>query len=715
MKKVLAFFILILLIIGIAAGIYLVKKQQSIKSKATIEGTQIEFIDNSGNLLTSASSRNIKLRLIFSASSSAVPSASPFASPSAAPSPSASASAVPTSIPTIQNLVVNGSFETAGNGQTPQNWEQWDGAPFGPLIRSDDKFREGSWSLKGNIAVNPGHSITQTVNIEPNKSYAFSAWVFTDDLRTFIDTGDNGDPGKLSGLVRECETRATEQNGWHKLTCNFQTTAQASRVQVRLIAYSINTWFDDIEVKESTNSAVQGVAFAQEAFPTAYRIANFQSGLEFSSEQLFDQNSKEVSWRLSQGNGQKTVYVQFKVNGVWQAPISNQINLNYTDPPGPAYGIQIDVRDQAKIPTQTQADLVKPKWVRFVYPCTDTASSSACPNDWHKTNLINSIPNSDTIKRLAIVNGETAWGSPVGSTDVALWRAYIDGKYLPVLKQVVQNTGFNLSGVELWNEEDHNSDPNVIPYIPQASYAYLLKSSSALIRSINPNLNIISGGILGNANYLKEVKAADADAFSDIDAIGVHPYVTPDNINQITTILNSLKQSNTQVGITQPFWITEIGTAEFTHPQTPKNQKEFMEKAFDQFVTFSPVPQVVNWYAFVDTMGGSDNSQTWGLFRANGTIKPAGALFKEVSSPTLPVSPSPQATSSATPSASPVPTQRPGKSADFNGDGKINSFDVSLLLRKWRISTRIDIDNYDLNSDGVINAFDYALLVKNFK
>lgn len=549
MKKFLAVLFVILLLIGIVVGIYLVRQQQTFKSKATLDTSRIEIVDNSGNLLTSASSREVKLRLIYvAATASAIPSASPSATPSASPA---------------------------------------------------------------------------------------------------------------------------------------------------------------------------------QVFPTHFRIANFQSGLEFAEPQTFSQNSQELSWRLSQGNGEKTVFVQFKINGQWQEAISSQINLNYTEILGPELGMQIDIRDQQKIPTQAQADLLKPSWVRFVYPCTDIINAPVCPDDWHKTNLITSIPNPAIIRRLAIINGETAWGSPVGSTDVNVWKTYINDHFLPVLKQILQAPAF--IGIELWNEEDHNSDPNVQPYIPPQAFAYLLKSSSALIRSTRPFMDIVVGGVLNGPQYLKDVKVADPDAFSDVDAIGVHPYVIPEQINDITTIINTLKQSNASVNITQPIWVTETGVQEFTHSITPKNQKEFIEKTFDQLVLISPPPQVVNWYAFTDLMGGSDGSLTWGLVREDGTIKPAGEYFKVLSSIVTP-SPSPVATvvptPTAQPSASATPTQvpsptpaassKPSKNKDLNGDKKVNSLDISILYYHWGSRSSPDLEKYDLNEDGRINSFDFIILKSNF-
>jgi chitodextrinase len=47
---------------------------------------------------------------------------------------------------------------------------------------------------------------------------------------------------------------------------------------------------------------------------------------------------------------------------------------------------------------------------------------------------------------------------------------------------------------------------------------------------------------------------------------------------------------------------------------------------------------------------------------------------------------------------------------DFNGDGLVNSLDLSLMTSAWNTSN----STYDLNNDGVVNSLDYAILSSNW-
>lgn len=61
----------------------------------------------------------------------------------------------------------------------------------------------------------------------------------------------------------------------------------------------------------------------------SYRISNDTAGfLYLAPEQPLDQAVKTINWTLTQGNGIKTVYAQFKINGNWGTPVFANINLN---------------------------------------------------------------------------------------------------------------------------------------------------------------------------------------------------------------------------------------------------------------------------------------------------------------------------------------------------------------------------------------------------
>lgn len=296
------------------------------------------------------------------------------------------------------------------------------------------------------------------------------------------------------------------------------------------------------------------------------------------------------------------------------------------------YGIQIDIRDGQKIPTSTQISKLHPQWVRFAFPCINSsANANSCPKDYHSTNLIGNIP--PGVKALAVITGDTTWNAPIGSLDSAIWKKYIDSIYIPTLQKIVSDYGRNINAIELWNEEDLNAGQYYDPYIPAASYGYMVSKSVFAIKAINPNIQIVSGGLAaGQPFYLDQAIKASNGAFQNLDAIAVHPYVSPDQIEKITTDMTNIYNILTSNNINKPVWVTEIGIEGFSGATSPKNPGEFLQSAFSQFQNLVPKPGMVNWYAYVDSMTGGNGSNDWGLYDNLGNVKATGTSFAQYAS-----------------------------------------------------------------------------------
>lgn len=83
--------------------------------------------------------------------------------------------------------------------------------------------------------------------------------------------------------------------------------------------------------------------------------------------------------------------------------------------------------------------------------------------------------------------------------------------------------------------------------------------------------------------------------------------------------------------------------------------------------------------------------------------RPRSAAFP---SDTLPT-PTPTPTPTATPTPTPVSTATPvSKPADVNQDGKVNVFDLSVLLTQWGKSGTADLDK-----NGMVNVFDLSVML----
>lgn len=54
----------------------------------------------------------------------------------------------------------------------------------------------------------------------------------------------------------------------------------------------------------------------------------------------------------------------------------------------------------------------------------------------------------------------------------------------------------------------------------------------------------------------------------------------------------------------------------------------------------------------------------------------------------------------------------PLKNADLNGDGKVNSLDINILIRA--IGEKSANPNYDLNSDGVVDNLDMKVITSQW-
>jgi polysaccharide biosynthesis protein PslG len=137
---------------------------------------------------------------------------------------------------------------------------------------------------------------------------------------------------------------------------------------------------------------------------------------------------------------------------------------------------------------------------------------------------------------------------------------------------------------EIWNE------PNVPEYfvpVDTKRYATLLRQAYMNIHAVQPDANVLSGGVssalngIESADFVQQLYDQGADAF--FDAVAVHPYTFPYGITEdpagrgaavlnIHNIMSARGQSDKKI------WITEFGQATGTAPVavSPKRQAEIL-------------------------------------------------------------------------------------------------------------------------------------------
>lgn len=264
-------------------------------------------------------------------------------------------------------------------------------------------------------------------------------------------------------------------------------------------------------------------------------------------------------------------------------------------------------------PTQTELNVLSPKWIRYVYH-----------NQYGLAPLTNT-------KHLIIFNNQSAVPAPIGSSSESEWNKYTDNVYLPALSKFL-DTKPNISAIEIWNEPDLcDKAGGYCPYLPPKSFALMIKKAAALITEKAPQITIVTGGVAsGNTSYVSQVRQADPVVFSQVDALGLHPYgKSPQGFSisgqfrlQSGDLESSYREYAAASGL--PVWATEVGF----NATDQKWQADYLTKLFQVTGQSSPPVPVLIWYSWTDRFR-SPAPYTWGLVDEQSNLKLSGKAFQQ--------------------------------------------------------------------------------------
>nr|WP_257720754.1 cellulase family glycosylhydrolase [Mycobacterium sp. JS623] len=133
---------------------------------------------------------------------------------------------------------------------------------------------------------------------------------------------------------------------------------------------------------------------------------------------------------------------------------------------------------------------------------------------------------------------------------------------------------------EIWNE------PNVPEYFVPVNvprYAALLRAAYSSIHAVQPDANVMSGGLSSNwhgvnpADFVRQLY--DAGAGDSFDSVGVHPYtfpypITEDPAGRGASIMNIYNVMSTHGQSNKKIWLTEYGQATGTNPAAVSEQRQ---------------------------------------------------------------------------------------------------------------------------------------------
>jgi hypothetical protein len=190
------------------------------------------------------------------------------------------------------------------------------------------------------------------------------------------------------------------------------------------------------------------------------------------------------------------------------------------------------------------------RWARTDFDWTTVQQRENGPWDFSMFDDTVRMAEEAGITLLPILAYDVRWATPAYQ-HLDAWRQYV--------RQTVGRYQHRLRYWEVWNEPDlvqfWKETPN------PANYTTLLKATYQEIKKINPDLQVLLGGLSGIPyEYIDGIyKAGGKDCF---DIMAVHPYRYPETpeAHSLKDDLDKLRKLMAEYGdADKPIWITEIG------------------------------------------------------------------------------------------------------------------------------------------------------------
>ena len=148
-----------------------------------------------------------------------------------------------------------------------------------------------------------------------------------------------------------------------------------------------------------------------------------------------------------------------------------------------------------------------------------------------------------------------------------------------------------VEAVVLWNEPNNLSHWNFHLDPGWGRFADLVKQGSAAIKSINPDLKVVLGGVSScDCDFLRNMYSQGV--MESVDAVGVHGFPLDWNHWQITEWPDRVREAGEVSGL--PVWVTEVGVSSFGAEEV---QEFGLRKTLDLLKGYT---DRIHWYSLFD-------------------------------------------------------------------------------------------------------------------
>ncbi|MFC7527339.1 cellulase family glycosylhydrolase [Actinoplanes sp. GCM10030250] len=273
-------------------------------------------------------------------------------------------------------------------------------------------------------------------------------------------------------------------------------------------------------------------------------------------------------------------------------------------------------------------------WVRF-----DAAFAEMSPErgtiKWSGLDRLVQAARDRGLKVLLAIGTTPSWARPAGTdwnhgpvdeAGRATFRAF-------AVEAATRYRG-KVAAYEIWNEPNLGGSWN--PQPSPAAYLSLLSTTSAGIRSADPDADVISGGTGPSEPGEKALeplpwyRALYAGGLrSMIDGVAVHPWPHSDRVDvgEMAQSFEIRKVMDANGDATKLIWGTETGVPTAgAYSITESAQAAVIPKLYDRWNAL-PHHGPLFYYTLTDN-GGTNREDAFGLLRVNGSEKPAFGTLK---------------------------------------------------------------------------------------
>ena len=187
------------------------------------------------------------------------------------------------------------------------------------------------------------------------------------------------------------------------------------------------------------NSYLPASAQIPSSFPTHFRVANSQDELTGDGQDFVQ--SIEIPWTLTNGSGQKTVYAQFKVDGVWQTAISTNVTYDPSTSTNPSLSVdKTNIAVNESVIVSWTGSTTALDWIG-IFPTSAPAGSQGYV-DWKYTGNCTKDKNTTDIK----VSGSCPFTLPANATGDYEFRMFANNTntYMNATSPAITVTGTSL-------------------------------------------------------------------------------------------------------------------------------------------------------------------------------------------------------------------------------------------------------------------------------